>query len=123
MQNVNVSVRDIFPDDDEIYLVLIKNLETRLRARYGNPLANYKKTQDDVHMTYYVGRLMEEQGHEYVIPTGKDCAYYSEKAMHDAFLAGRLISKADKKQMRVDIMAELKAEMHDAIDNINIKAF
>jgi hypothetical protein len=123
MQNVNVSVRDIFPDDDEIYLVLIKNLETRLRAKYGNPLTNYKKTQDDVHMTYYVGRLMEEQGHEYVIPKDKDCAYYSEKAMHDAFLAGRLISKADKKEMRAEIIAELKAEMHDAIDNINIKAF
>lgn len=99
-------------------LEIIKNLETRLKVTYGNPLTNYKKTQDDVHMTYYVGKLMEEQGHKYVIPTGKDCAYYSENAMHDAFLAGRLIGKVDKKQMRKELIEELKGEMHDAINNL-----
>ena len=97
-------------------LEVIKNLEDRLWAKFGNPLANYKKTQHDIHNTYYVGKLMAEIGHDYVVPVGKDCAYYSEKALHDAFLAGQLLTKADKKEMRKAIIEELKADMHDAID-------
>jgi len=104
-------------------LEMIQNLEKRLFAKFGNPLANYKKTQDDVHDTYYVGRLMEELGHKWVSPDRisgehEDRAYYSEKALHDAFLAGRLISKASNKEMRDNIISELRGELHHAIDEM-----
>lgn len=120
---------DMLEDDPEDQLInemsdileVSKNLETRLRETYGNPLANYKKTQHDVHMTYYVGRLMEEQGHKHVIRGSE--AYYSERAMHDAFLAGRLLSKANRKEMRKELIEELKEEMSYAIKNIDLNVY
>jgi hypothetical protein len=99
-------------------LKMIKELEDRLFVSYGDPLANYKETQHDIHMTYYVGRLMEERGHEYITPKDKDCVYYSEKAIHDAFLAGQLLARMDARELRKRIVEELKAEMHEAIDNM-----
>jgi hypothetical protein len=99
-------------------LKMIKELEDRLFASYGDPLANYKETQHDIHMTYYVGRLMEERGHKYITPKDKDCVYYSEKAIHDAFLAGQLLAKMDARELRKRIVEELKANMHEAIDNM-----
>lgn len=106
-------------------LKIIKDLEDRLFTQYGNPLANYKQTQNDVHDTYYVGRLMEEQGHKWIRPAQikgehEDRAYYSEKALHDAFLAGRLLSRADNKKMRAALISEMRAELHDAIDNMEL---
>jgi len=98
-------------------LKMIQELEERLFASHGDPLANYKKTQHDVHMSYYVGRLMEERGHKYITPKDKDCVYYSEKAIHDAFLAGQLLAKWDARELRKKIVAELKEEMHAAIAN------
>ncbi len=103
----------------------IKNLENKLWTKYGNPLADYKKTQNDVNMTYYVGKLMEEQGHKWISPSlikgeRENRAYYSERALHDAFLAGQLISMTNNKKMRAGLFAELKAELHDAIDNMKI---
>jgi hypothetical protein len=99
-------------------LKMIKELEDSLFASHGDPLANYKKTQHDVHMTYYVGKLMEERGHEYITPKDKDCVYYSEKAIHEAFLAGQLLAKWDARELRKKIVSELKANMHEAIDNM-----
>ena len=99
-------------------LKMINELEDRLFASYGDPIANYKQTQHDVHMTYYVGRLMEERGHEYITPKDKDCVYYSEKALHEAFLAGQLLGAVNRKKMREDIIEEVKAEMRDAIENL-----
>lgn len=106
-------------------LKIIDNLTNNLWAKFGNPLAKYKKTQDDIHMSYYVGKLMEEQGHKYIAPRQikgehEDRVYYSEIALHDAFLAGQLLAKADNKEMRKAIIAELRAEMHYAIDNMSI---
>jgi len=107
-------------------LQTLKDLGERLFTSYGNPLANYKETQHDVHMTYYVGRLMEEQGHEYVMPNSikgyrdTDCVYYSEKALHAAFLAGQLLAKADNAKMRAAIISELRAELHAAVDNMEL---
>lgn len=98
-------------------LKMIKELEDRLFASYGDPIDNYKQTQHDVHMTYYVGRLMEERGHEYITPKDKNCVYYSEKALHEAFLAGQLLGAVNRKEMRKNIIEELKAEMLDAIEN------
>lgn len=106
-------------------LEVIKNLENRLWAQYGNPLTNYKKSQEDVHMTYYVGKLMEELGHKWISPSlikgdREDRAYYSEKALHDAFLAGQLLARADNKELRASIISELRTELHDAIDNMEL---
>ena len=102
-------------------LKMIKELEERLFASYGNPLANYNKTQHDIHMTYYVGKLMEEQGHELVsckMKDGETRAHYSERALHDAFLAGQLLAKQDVRELRKKIVAEIKAELHEAIDDL-----
>lgn len=106
-------------------LKILDDLTNNIWAKFGNPLAKYKKTQDDIHMTYYVGKLMEEQGHKYIAPRQikgehEDRVYYSELALHDAFLAGQLLSKADNKEMRKAIIAELRIELHDAIDNMSI---
>jgi len=107
-------------------LQILDNLRNNLWAKFGNPLAKYKKTQDDIHMTYYVGKLMEEQGHKYIAPRQikgehENRAYYSEAALHDAFLAGQLLAKADNKEMRKAIISELRAEMRYAIDNMDIQ--
>ena len=103
-------------------LKVIDDLRNRLWAKYGNPLAKYKKTQDDVHMTYYVGRLMNELGHKHISPKAikgdhEDRAYYSESALHDAFLAGRLLSKADHAVMRKNILESVKSDMAYWIEN------
>ena len=97
-------------------LKVIKDLEERLFAKYGNPLEKYKRTQDDIHMTYYVGRLMEELNHTYVMPKNiqgdhEDRAYYSEKAIHDAFLAGRLLERVEREKMRNQLREEVKEEL------------
>jgi hypothetical protein len=103
----------------------LKDLRERLFTSYGNPLANYKKTQHDVHMTYYVDRLMEELGHKWIQPQSirgeyEDRAYFSEKALNDAFLAGQLLAKADNAEMRAAIISELRAELHAVVDNMEL---
>jgi hypothetical protein len=99
-------------------LKMINELEDRLFASYGDPLATYKKTQHDIHMTYYVGKLMEVRGHKDVLlkVDGKDTTYYSEKALQEAFLAGQRTGAVDRKKMREDIIEEVKAEMREALD-------
>ena len=102
-------------------LKMVNELRDRLFASYGNPLATYKKTQHDIHMSYYVGKLMEEQGHEWVsckMKDGETRAHYSEQALNDAFLAGQLLAKQDARELRKKIVAELKAELHEAIDDL-----
>jgi hypothetical protein len=105
-------------------LQIIKNLEARLWTQYGNPLACYKQTQDDIHMTYYVGKLMEESGHQYVRPerisgsNKEDRVYFSEKALHDAFLAGRLIERKEMKSLREIIKKELKEDLKDQLESL-----
>jgi hypothetical protein len=103
-------------------LKVIDDLRNNLWARYGNPLAKYKKTQDDIHMTYYVGRLMEELGHKHILPIAikgdhEDRAYYSERALHDAFLAGQLLAKADHAALRKSILESVKEDMVYWIEN------
>jgi hypothetical protein len=103
-------------------LKIIKDLEDRLFAEHGNVLAKYKETQDDVHMTYYVGKLMEENGHKYVMPERisgehEDRVYYSEKALHAAFLAGRLIERTEREKMRGNILMGLKREIIEYIED------
>jgi hypothetical protein len=115
----------LYNKDMSNILEIIANLEKRLWAQYGNPLASYKKTQDDVHMTYYVGKLVQELGHKWVSPKRisgekEDIAYFSEKAMHDAFLAGRLIERKDMNDLRKTIRDEIKHELMETLqDAIN----
>jgi len=104
-------------------LKMLEDLENRLWARFGNPLAKYTKTQTDIHMTYYVSRLMEELGHKWVNPKNisgdhEDRAYYSEKALHDAFLAGQLLARKSNQELAENIRAEIKAELKSAIDEL-----
>lgn len=100
----------------EDILKVIDDLRNRLWVKYGNPFVKYKKTQGDIHMTYYVGRLMEELGHKHILPIAikgdhEDRAYYSERALHDAFLAGQLLAKAESKAMRKNILESVKSDM------------
>ena len=101
-------------------LKMVQEFRDRLFASYGDPLADYKETQHDIHMTYYVGRLMEERGHKWIflVQNGEKCAHYPEKALHDAFLAGQLLARQDTRELRKKIVAELKEEMREAIDNL-----
>lgn len=103
-------------------LEIIKNLENRLWAEYGDPLKDKKPTQSDVHMTYYVGKLMEERGHKWVSPSRisgekEDRAHYSEKALHEAFRAGMEISKANHAAIRKQIREEIKEEMISSLED------
>ena len=101
-------------------LKMVQELSDRLFANYGDPLTDYKKTQHDIHMTYYVGRLMEERGHKWIslVQNGESRAHYSENALHDAFLAGQLLARQDTRELRKQIVADLKAELHEAINNL-----
>lgn len=104
-------------------LEVINNLRARLWNQYGNPLSSYKKTQDDVHMTYYVGKLMEELGYKYISPSRingekEDRVYYSESAIHDAFLAGQVLARKANDQLRREIRQELKAELMNELENL-----
>lgn len=104
-------------------LQVIDNLRTRLWAKYGNPLASYKKTQDDIHNTYYVGKLMEELGHKYISPSRingekEDRVYYSESAIHDAFLAGQLLSRKSNDELRREIRQEIKDQLMNELENL-----
>lgn len=105
-------------------LQILNDLTDRLWAKYGNPLATYSKRQEDIHMTYYVGRLMKELGHKFVMPariSGPKRAarvYYSEAALHDAFLAGQVLALHSNEQMRQTIRREVKAELAAALEDI-----
>ena len=103
-------------------LKIIDNLRTKLWVKYGNPLDKYKKTQGDINMSYYLGRLMEELKHDWILPSRikgerENCVYYSERALQDAFLAGQLLAKADHVAMRKNILESVKIDMADWIEN------
>lgn len=86
-------------------LKIIKDLADRLWAQYGDVL-KMPKTQEEVHMTYYVGRLMDERGHEWFKSPGVEGACYTEKALHDAFTAGRRIGYKEGLDKADEIVAE-----------------
>ena len=101
----------------------IDNLRDRLWNKFGNPLSSYKETQDDVNMTYYVGRLMKELGHKYVMSERisgekENRAHYSDSALHDAFLAGRLIERKSKNELRRSLREEIKQELMNALEDL-----
>ena len=68
---------------------------------------------------------MEEQGHECVMPAAIKCehedrVYYSERALHDAFLAGQLLARADMKKLKAELILELKHQLRHAVDDIEL---
>lgn len=106
-------------------LTTINKLSDSLWAQHGDVLAKNSELHDRIRMTYYVGRLMKERGHKTISPERingadkLDCTYYSEKALQEAFEAGRHINRISASQMRREILAELKEEMIYSIEQIS----
>jgi hypothetical protein len=112
-------------------LKMVNDLSDNLWKRFGDPISNNRQKNDSsydsdrIRMTYYVSRLMEERGHKYVSSSRisgdkEDRAYYSERALQEAFEAGRLLAKADALEMRKAIISTLRYEMHAVIDNMEL---
>jgi hypothetical protein len=112
-------------------LKMLNDLSDILWKQFGDPIANNKEkssswyNSDRIRMTHYISRLMEERGHKHISPSKisgekEDRVYYSERALQEAFEAGRLLSKAENSEMRKKIIAELRSEMHAVIDNMEL---
>lgn len=108
-------------------LEICKNIENEMFAKYGDPIAKVKGNRDldseRIRFTYYVSRLMQERGHKWIRPAQisgehEERAYYSEKALQEAFEAGMLLAKADAAKMREQIRREVKAEIMAEIENL-----
>jgi hypothetical protein len=107
-------------------LKICNDLETQMFNKYGDPIVNGRKSQDEserVRFTYYVSKLMEVRGHKWVRPAQisgehEDRAYYSEKALFEAFEAGMLIAKSDAAKMREQIRLEVKQELMSALEDM-----
>lgn len=88
-------------------LDVIKKLKEDLWKKYGNPITGYPYTQEEVHLTYYVSRLLDETGH------GCSVDYkYTEKAAHAAFIAGYRIGRRKAVEMANEIV---ESRIDDAI--------
>ena len=108
-------------------LTICKNIEEQMFAEYGDPISKVKNNREldteRIRFTYYVGKLMEERGHKWIRPgqiSGDhlDCAYYSEKALQEAFEAGMLIAKANVAKMREQIRREVKEELMSSLEDM-----
>jgi hypothetical protein len=73
-------------------LKIIEDLKERLWEKYGNVLKN-ELSQDDIHMTYYAGDILEKNGYQYKVFDGE--TYYTENAMQAAFIAGLRVGRKD----------------------------
>lgn len=107
-------------------LKIIQEIENSMWAKYGDPIAKIKNRELDserIRFTYYLSRLMAERGHQWISPSRingahEDRAYYSEKALQEAFEAGMLLSKADSAKMREELRREIKQEIMAKIEEI-----
>lgn len=107
-------------------LKICEEIETQMFARYGDPIAKVKGRELDserIRFTYYVSRLMKERGHKWIRPAQisgnhEEAAYYSEKALQEAFEAGMLIAKEDAAKMREQIRREVKEELMEQLQNM-----
>jgi hypothetical protein len=66
-------------------LKIINDLTARLWAKYGDTLKK-KYSQEEIHLTYYAGEVLRQNGYGYKTLHGQ--TYYTEKAMHAAFISG-----------------------------------
>lgn len=108
-------------------LTICKNIEEQMFTKYGDPIAKVKGNRaldsERIRFTYYVSKLMEVRGHDWVRPaqiSGKheDRAHYSELALFEAFEAGMLIAKGDAAKLRDQIRLELKQELMGALEEM-----
>jgi hypothetical protein len=108
-------------------LKICNEIETQMFAQYGDPIAKVKGNRaldsERIRFTYYVSRLMEERGHKWIRPAQingehENLAYYSEKALQEAFEAGMLLAKADAAKMREQIRREVKEELMEELNNM-----
>lgn len=106
-------------------LEICKNIEDQMFAKYGDPISKVKGNREldneRIRFTYYVSRLMQERGHKWISPSQisgehEDRAYYSEKALQEAFEAGMLLAKGDAAKMREQIRNEIKNELMEQIN-------
>lgn len=98
-------------------LKIIEDLKNRLWEKYGNVLKN-ELSQDDIHMTYYVGVLLEKNGYQYKVFDGE--TYYTENAMQAAFIAGLRVGRKDIDEVAnvvnerlANAIAYLEGEMYE----------
>jgi hypothetical protein len=108
-------------------LTMCKNIEDQMFAEYGDPIAKVKGKREldseRIRFTYCVSRLMKERGHDWVGPRNISCehedrAYYSDRALFEAFEAGMLIAKGDAAKMREQIRLEVKQELMCALEDM-----
>lgn len=66
-------------------LKVIADLKDRLWKEHGNVLVQ-PFTQDEKHLTYYLGDLLERNGFKHETIEGR--VFYTEKAAQQAFIAG-----------------------------------
>ena len=95
-------------------LKMIKDLADRQYQKYGDPLSRPYE-QEEVHMTYYVSKLLEERGHVWFKSEGVEGACYTEKAMQDAFTAGRRIGQKEAVEMAENMVRERVENAMDAL--------
>jgi hypothetical protein len=88
-------------------LDVIRKLKADLWQRYGNVLKK-SYTQNEIHMTYYVSKVLEESGYE----LNSDYRY-TEAATNAAFIAGLRIGQMDAKEQANAIVAD---RLEDAIN-------
>jgi hypothetical protein len=108
-------------------LKICQEIETQMFAKYGDPIAKVKGNREldteRIRFTYYVSRLMQERGHKWIRPAQisgehEEIAYYSEKALQEAFEAGMLIAKGDAAKIREQIRREVKEELMEQLQNM-----
>jgi len=104
------------PEPEDV-LAVIQRLTERLWAQYGDVLTR-PRDQEEVHMTYYVGELLKQRGHAWFKVDGIEGACYTEKAMQDAFTAGRRIGLAEGLEQVDEKVKSRIAQAHEALDNL-----
>jgi hypothetical protein len=82
-------------------LKVIADLKARLWAEFGDVLKS-PNTQDETHMTYYLGDLLQRNGHPHSRHVGG--TYYTEAATQAAFIAGMRIGRRDAVSCADDIV-------------------
>lgn len=108
-------------------LKLCKDIKDRMFAEYGDPISKVKSNRDldseRIRFTYYLSRLMEERGHKWIRPNQisgehEDRAYYSERALQEAFEAGMLIAKTDRAKIYASLKEEIKDHLMEELRNL-----
>lgn len=93
----------------------IDDLRAKLWAEYGDVLVT-PRSQEEIHMTYYVSHLLEHRGHAWFKSPDVAGACYTERAMQDAFTAGRRIGRKEGLAQVDDLVRDRIAAAHAALD-------